>query len=73
MNRARNANHAAIARERFVYFTVKIPRLYDYQTWQTRFWRNVQRIMGFFLDCGLDLRRNCLPHDFMKKRNNSKI
>ena len=36
--------------ERFAYFIVKITRLYDYQTWQTHFWRNArgtQRYMGF--------------------------
>ena len=34
-----------------VYSVVKITRLYDYQTQQTRFWRTsrgVQRLMGFF-------------------------
>ena len=41
----------------FVYSIVTITRLYDYQTWQTRFWRNsrgAQRLMGFFLDCFSD-------------------
>ena len=54
MNRTRNADHAARTRERFVYSIVKITRLYDYQTWQTHFWRNsrgAQRFVGFFLDC----------------------
>ena len=33
---------------------VKITRLYDSQTWQTHFWRNlwgVQRFVGFFSSC----------------------
>ena len=51
----KNADHTARTCERFVYSVVKITRLYDYQTWQTRFWRNsrgAQRLMGlFFLDC----------------------
>ena len=52
MNRARNADHVARTCERFVYSTVKIIRLYDYQTWQTQLLRNsrgAQRCVGFFL------------------------
>ena len=54
MNRARNTDDAARRCERFVYSTVKITRLHDYQTWQTHFSRNsrgAQRFVGFFLDC----------------------
>ena len=54
MNRARNADHAARTCKRFVYPTVKITRLYDYQTWWTHFLRNsrgAQRQVDFFLDC----------------------
>ena len=51
MNRARNADHPARTHERFVYSIVKIIRLYNYQTWQTHFWRGsrgVQRLCGLF-------------------------
>ena len=37
MNRARNADHAAITCKRFVYSIVKITRLYDYQPWKIPF------------------------------------
>ena len=51
VNRARNADHVATTCEWFAYFIVKITRLYDYQTWQTHFWRNARRgaqtYMGF--------------------------
>ena len=49
MNRTRNADHAARTCERFVYSIVKITRLYDYQTWQTRGEMGAQRFVGFFL------------------------
>ena len=51
VNRARNTDDAARTCERFVYSTVKITRLHDYQTWQTHFSRNsrgAQRFVGFF-------------------------
>ena len=50
MNRARNAEEVARTCERFVYFIVKITKLYDYQTWQTHFGgnsRGAQRFVGF--------------------------
>ena len=37
VNRARNADHAEGLIERFVYFIVRITRLFDYQTWRTLF------------------------------------
>ena len=37
VNRARHADHAARACDRFAYSIVKVTRLCDYQTWQTRF------------------------------------
>ena len=55
VNRTGNTDHAARTCQRFLYSTVSITRLYDYQTWQTQFVRNsrgAQRFVGFFLDCG---------------------
>ena len=49
MNRARNADHAAIKCERIVYSIVKITRLYDYQTWQTFFWEIHELRKGFWV------------------------
>ena len=46
----KNTDHTVRVCERFVYSVVKITRLYDYQTWKTRFWRNsrgAQRFVGF--------------------------
>ena len=54
VNRARNADYTERTCERSVYSIVKIARLYDYQTWQTHFWKNsrgVQRFVGLFLGC----------------------
>ena len=52
MNRARKAYKTARTCGRFVYSTVNITRLYDYQTWQTlsflRNTRGAQRYVGFF-------------------------
>ena len=48
VNRARNSDQAARTCERFVYSTVKITRVYDYQTWPTHS-RGAQRCVGFFL------------------------
>ena len=51
MNRARNADHVARTCERFVYSTVKITRLYDYQTWLCeKFTRGAKACGAFFLD-----------------------
>ena len=44
-------HHTPRVCEQFVYYTVKITRLHDYQTWETHFWRNsqeVQSFVGFF-------------------------
>ena len=52
VNRERNTVQTARAYWTFVCSVVKITRLYEYQTWQTRFCgnsRDAQRLMGFFL------------------------
>ena len=42
----------------FCFFHSQNNNIYDYQTWQTRFWRNsrgAQRFVGFFLDCAFQV------------------
>ena len=51
MIRARNADHAARTSERFVYSSVKITRLYDYQTWKTISFRNSRGAQWFAWLC----------------------
>ena len=43
-------HQAARTCKRFVYSIVKITRLYDYQTWNSRNSRGAQRFVGFFLN-----------------------
>ena len=66
VNRARNADHAARTCERFVYSIVKITRLYDYQTWQTRFWRNLLELFSWLCFSDADWLRRQTPITWLK-------
>ena len=46
MNKKRSKNMWNVC----LFYVVKIIRLYDYQTWETHFWRNTERYVSLFLD-----------------------